>query len=421
MASSHSSAGWQSSFRALAHRDFRLYAIGQTISWTGGWMQGVAQSWLVYRLTKSEALLGATLFATYAPVLVFGPLGGMVADRFPRRYIVLTTQFLMLLQAVTLAWLTHTGQVTTWHVMTLAFALGAINSFDMPARQTLFVHMVGRDDLISAISLNSAVFNFSRIIGPSLAGLVVAAFGETVCFLVNAASFVAMILCVGLMHLPTAEQRSNTGASGGIFEGFRYAWRTKELGILFGMNGLSNLAYAPMIALGPFFADGIFHRGSAGLGFFGGAMGLGAVFGVLRLARHKGIGELPHVIHWSTLLMGISLIAFAGSQWFAFSLAVMPLAGFAIMRQNAGGNSLIQTVVPDEYRGRMMSLYSMVVSGLMPIGSLASGFLAERFGPRIVVAVAGVLCLAGGLAFRFVLPGFQRWVNRQEEEICVIP
>lgn len=412
-------SGLQDSFRALRHRDFRLYTAGQSVSLIGTWMQSVAQSWLVYRLTHSESMLGITLFATYIPVLLLGPLGGMAADRFSRKWIVFTTQLLALLQALTLAALTWSGRVTAYHVIALAAVVGVISAFDIPGRQTLFIQMVGRQDLISAISLNSAVFNLSRIIGPSLAGLVVAAFGEAVCFTINAASFLAMLACVASMRLPHVINPLGKGGSGSLAEGFRYAWRSRELRLLLVMSGLLNIGYAPLLALGPFFADDIFRKGSAGLGFLLGAMGIGAVIGVVHLARYKGIRQLPGIILSSSLLMGASLAVFGLSPWFSLSLFMMMCIGFSIMRQNAGGNSLIQTTVPDEFRGRLMALYTMFVTGLLPFGSLAAGFLADRFGPRPVVFSAGVLCLAGGIAFRFAMPAFQAW-DHQQEEVCLV-
>lgn len=402
-------------FRALNHRDFRLYAIGQSISLVGTWMQGVAQSWLIYRLTHSEWMLGLTLFAAHFPQLVLGPVAGVVADRFPRHRIVLTTQTLAFLQAILLAYLTYTGQVTTGIVWILATLLGCFNAFDIPARQTLFIQMVGRQDLISAISLNSAIFNSSRIIGPALAGIVVAAVGEAVCFSINALTYTAMIACLLLMRLPAPGTHARPG--GTLLSGFQYLTRHREVAILIGMSGLLNLGYAPVLALGPFFADGIFQMGSTGLGFFGGAMGAGASVGVLRLARHQGISGLPHVMSWSAMVMAVALTAFAWSQWFSFSLMAMVWIGFALVRQNASGNSLIQTVVPDEYRGRMMALYTMLVMGMLPIGTLTSGLLAARFGPRLVVTFTAVVCLAGAIAFRAILPRLQEWVNRQEQ-VC---
>ncbi|MBI3208330.1 MAG: MFS transporter [Candidatus Solibacter usitatus] len=405
------------SFRALRHPDFRLYAIGQAVSVAGSWMQGVAQSWLMYRLTNSEWMLGLTVFATHLPVLLLGAIGGWVADHYPRRHIVMTTQFLALLQAVVLAALTYTNTVTTTHVLLLSAFLGVLNAFDIPGRQSLFIGIVGKPDLISAISLNSAIFNGSRILGPSLAGIVVATFGEAICFLLNGFTFVAMLVCLLLMK--TREEPVSTGAEkrGGVLDGFHYVWQRPNLRLIFGMSSLLNFGYAPVLALMPFFADGIFHKGSAGLGFLTGALGLGAVIGVLRLGRHRGIAETPRVTFESTAYMGLALAAFAVSPSFVFSLLAVPVIGFSVMRQNACGNSLTQTVIPDEYRGRLTALYSMVVTGSLPLSSLAAGFLASRFGPRAIVFTAAVLCLGGAAAFRFAMPGFRRWVQEQEE-VC---
>jgi MFS family permease len=409
-------ANWRDSFRALAHPDFRLYVMGQTVSLIGSWMQSVAQSWLIYRLTHSEFMMGATLFATHIPVLLLGPLGGMACDRFPRRNIVLVTQSIALFQALLLATLTYTGHVTPHIVLGLAFLLGCANAFDIPGRQTLFIQMVGKSDLISAISLNSATFNASRVVGPSLAGIIVAAFGETICFLINASSFIAMIVCLARMKLVNAQAPNRS--AGGFLEGFQYAWRHPQLRVLLIISGLLNLCYAPILSLAPFFADGIFHKGSQGLGFLIGFMGIGAVIGVLELARHAGISEVPQMILQCMLLMGLSLGGFAFSPWFGLSMTMMLGIGFSVMRQNAGGNTLIQSTVPDAFRGRLMALYAMFVTGLLPIGSLASGFLAEKFGARAVVFAAAVLCLAGWAAFRLAIPGFDQWVRKHKEEPC---
>jgi MFS family permease len=387
------------------------------VSLAGTWMQGVAQSWLIYRLTHSESMMGITIFATHIPVLLLGAIGGVAADRYPRKNIVLITQSLALVQAVLLATLTYTGQITPSLILVLAVLLGITNAFDIPGRHTLFVQMVGKQDLISAISLNSAVFNVSRIIGPSIAGIIVAAFGETVCFTINAFSYLAMIVCLLRMHLPKDSIAVEHKGSA-LADGFRYAWNHREMRVLLAVSGILNLSYAPVLSLGPFFADAIFHQGSLGLGFLVGSMGVGAVIGVLELARHKGILELPAVIRSSMLTMGAALLAFAISPYFGLSMALMVVMGFSVMRQNAAGNSLIQTTVPDAFRGRMLALYTMVVTGLLPLGSLAGGFAAERFGPRPVVLVAGFFCLAGGMMFRAAVPAFERWV-KQQEEICV--
>ncbi len=380
-------------------------------------MQGVAQSWLMYRLTHSETMLGLTLFFTHIPVLLLGPLGGLAADRFPRKTIVLVTQSLALLQALAMAALTFSGRVTPNQVLALATCVGIINAFDLPARNTMFMHMVGREDLISAISLNSAMFNLSRVLGPSLAGLAVAAFGEGICFLLNAASFVALIVC--LLRMGPAVRAAGHGAGGTVLDGFRYAWRTRELLTLLALAGVMNIAYGPVLALGPFFADGIFHKGSAGLGFMVGCIGAGALAGVLELARHKGIRELPSVMHWSTFGMAAGMALFAWSSAYWLSLAINLFIGFSIVRQNVSGNSLIQSIVPDEFRGRVTALYSMVASGFVPFGSLASGILAEKYGARWVMFGGAMLCLAAALAYSTRVSGFRRWVERQEDACAV--
>lgn len=411
--SSLAQSEWRSSLRALRHRDFRLYATGHGISLIGTWMQGVAQSWLMYRLTHSEKMLGLTLFATHIPVLLLGPLGGLAADHFPRRSVVLATQTAALVQALAMAILTFLGIITSNQVLVLAFCLGAINAFDLPARNTMFMHMVGREDLISAISLNSAIFNFSRVVGPSLAGIGVAAFGEGVCFLLNGASFLALILCLLLMssHAQVRPNKTQTD----ILGGFRYAWQTRELMILLALAGVMNIAYGPVLALGPFFADAIFHKGSTGLGFLVGCVGAGALVGVLELARHKGIRQLPSVMQWSALGMGVGMALFAWAPVFWACLLINLFVGFSIVRQNVSGNSLIQSIVPDQYRGRVTALYSMVASGFVPLGSLASGILAEKYGARWVMFGGAVLCLIAWAVYRVHMPRFRDWVHRQEE------
>lgn len=417
MAARTARSEWGETFRALRHRDFRLYAAGMTVSLVGSWMQGVAQSWLMYRLTHSEFLLGLTFFCTHIPVLLLSPLGGLAADRYPRRRIVLITQMLALAQAVALAWLTFTGQVTTTHVLVLALVLGILNAFDIPGRHTLFVQMVGKPDLISAIALNSAIFNVARVLGPSAAGLVVALWGEAVCFLVNAASFLAMIFCLLRMHMPAAPPAPAHADS--PLSGFHYVWSHPPIRMVLAMSGALNLTYGPILALGPFFADGIFQQGSQGLGFLIGAMGVGAVVGVLHLGREQGIGQIPAIILQSSMLMAAATMVFAWSPWYSLSLAVMPVIGFSVMRQNAGGNSLIQTVVPDAYRGRVIALYSMVVTGLLPLGSLAAGAFAKAFGPRPVICGAALFCLLAALWFRSAHRGFHEWV-KQQEEVCAV-
>ncbi len=390
-------------FRALRHRNFRLFISGQIISLVGTWMQNVAQSWLVYRLTHSELLLGTTWFCSQIAVFALGPLGGLAADRFSRHKLVILTQSLSMLQAFILAALTLSGRVQVWHVLVLAGFLGTINAFDMPGRQALVIHMTSRDDLINAISLNSAIFNAARVVGPGIAGLVVAAVGEGVCFFLNGVSFLAVIGCLLAMRLPRFERKTVDSPWSHLVDGFRYAGRHEAVRRLLCLMAAATLSGMPAFVLMPFFADAIFHRGSQGLGFLMCSMGIGAVIGTLVLARRTRVSGLPSLIAYSGLAVGATYVAFAFSPSFYLSLAIMPLIGYSVMRQMASANTTIQTLIPDEYRGRIMALYAMTVVGLGPFGSLAAGALAERIGARATVGLGGVLAMTAAAAFGWSL------------------
>jgi MFS family permease len=390
-------------FRALRHRNFRLFISGQIISLVGTWMQNVAQSWLVYRLTHSELLLGTAWFCGQIAVFALGPLGGLVADRYSRHKVVILTQTLSMLQALLLAALTLSGRVQVWHILSLAGMLGAINAFDMPGRQALVIQMTSKDDLINAISLNSAVFNAARVIGPGIAGLLVAAVGEGTCFAINGVSFLAVIGCLVAMRLPAFEPGVPVSPWTHMADGFRYAWHHKDVRRVLAMMAAATLAGMPALVLMPFFADDIFHRGSRGLGFLMGAMGIGAVAGTLVLARRTRMSGLARVMVHSGLLTGAAYLAFAFSPYFYFSLAVMPLIGYSVMRQMASANTTIQMLIPDAYRGRTMALYAMTVVGLGPFGSLAAGALAGKFGARTTVGLGGVLALVSAATFAMSL------------------
>lgn len=386
-------------FRALRHRNFRLFLFGQIVSLVGTWMQNVAQSWLVYHLYHSELLLGTAWFCGQIPVFALGSVGGLVSDRYPRYRIVIFTQTLSMLQAVALAILTLTGTVRIGHILALALALGTINAFDMPARQALIVQLASKEDLLNAISLNSAIFNAARIVGPAVAGLLVAALGEGVCFVVNAASFVAVIGALAAMRVPSQPQPLPDSSWSHLIEGFRYAWHHVPVRSILMVLAATTLAGMPAVVLMPFFAEDIFHRGSEGLGFLMGTMGLGAVIGTLVLAHRVHASGLHRVIVYSALATGASFILFSASPWFYLSLAIMPVIGFGVMRQNAAANTSIQTLIPDEYRGRIMAMYAMTVVGLGPFGSLAAGAVAHAVGARWTVFAGGVLAVAAAWVF----------------------
>jgi len=399
--------GLAQAFRALRHRNFRLFVTGQIISLVGTWMQNVAQAWLVYRITHSELLLGTVWFCTQIPVFALGVLGGLAADRYSRHRLVVVTQVLSMLQAFALAALTLSGKVQIWHIMTLAVALGMINAFDMPGRQSLIIEMTSKEDLLNAISLNSAIFNSARVVGPAVAGVLVAAFGEGLCFLTNGVSFLAVIACLLAMRLPRFSRARQDSPWKHLLEGFKYVHGHRAVRTLLGMMATITIASMPVVVLMPFFADDIFHRGSRGLGILMGGMGVGAVAGTLVLAWRARVSGLPSVIFWSALMLGAGYCAFARSNVFYLSLAIMPVIGYSVMRQMASANTLIQVLIPDEFRGRTMAFYSMTVVGLGPFGSLAAGALAHAVGARLTVFVGGLLALAAAAVFRLHLKTFR--------------
>jgi MFS family permease len=390
----------QQAFRALRHRNFRLFVAGQIVSLVGTWMQNVAQAWLVYRLTHSELLLGTAWFCTQLPVFAFGALGGLAADRHSRHRLVVLTQTLSMLQAFVLAALTLSGKIQVWQILALAVGLGTINAFDMPGRQSLIIEMTSKEDLLNAISLNSAIFNAARVVGPAIAGLLVAAFGEGLCFLLNGVSFMAVIVCLLAMRLPKFERHVRDSPWAHLVQGVKYVHGHRAVRTLLGMMAAVTIAGMPAVVLMPFFADDIFHRGSRGLGILLGAMGVGAVAGTLVLAWRASVSGLPKVIFWSALLLGAGFCLFALSNVFYLSLAIMPVIGYSVMREMASANTLIQTLIPDEFRGRTMALYSMTVVGLGPIGSLAAGEMAHAYGARMTVLAGGLLAMAAAGVFR---------------------
>ena len=391
--------------RALRHRNFRLFAGGQLISLTGSWMQTVAQGWLVYRLTGSALLLGTVGFASQIPVFLLAPVGGIVADRGDRRRIVVATQAASMLLAGVLATLTLSGNVRVWHVMTLSALLGAVNAFDIPARQSFLVDMVGKEDLMNAIALNSSMFNGARVLGPGVAGLLVAGLGEGWCFLLNAASYVAVI--AGLLMMRLSPMRRHV-AEGSPLEqialGFRFAWKTMPVRNLLLLIGLISAVGMPYTVLMPVFADRILHGGARGLGILMSATGLGALCAALFLATRSNVRGLGRWVAVASIGFGVSMAGFAFSPYFWLSaLALVPTGGF-MMLQMASSNTLIQAMVPDHLRGRVMALYSMMFMGMAPLGSLFAGATADRLGAQITVALGAAACLVGSAVFAAHLP-----------------
>jgi MFS family permease len=395
-------------FRALSYRNYRLFFTGQIISLVGTWMQSVAQAWLVYRLTGSSLLLGVVGFASQIPVFLLSPVGGVVADHYRRHRIVVTTQSSAMALAFTLAGITLLGHIRVWQIIVLALLLGVVNAFDVPARQAFVVEMVEPVDLINAIALNSSMVNSARILGPAIAGVLVAAIGEGWCFFANAISYIAVIACLLLMVLAPGERLSRA-ASGfeSIKEGFEFVWSTGPIRALLLLLGLVSLTGMPYTVLMPIFAGTVLHHGAQGLGWLMGASGIGALAGTLTLAARKGIRGLGRWVTYAAIGFGGSMIVFSFSRSFLLSVALLVPVGFSMMLEMASSNTLIQTMVPDALRGRVMSFYSMMLMGMSPFGALIAGAMANRIGAPLTVTVGGTACLAGGLVFKWRWPGLR--------------
>jgi MFS family permease len=386
--------------RALRHRNFRLFIAGQLVSLIGTWMQNVAQSWLVYRLTGSSALLGMVGFAGQFPVFLISPLGGLIADRHSRHRTVVATQTSAMLLAFVFAALTLTGSIRVWQIFVLAALLGIVNAFDIPARQAFLVEMVGREDLINAIALNSSMFNGARIIGPAVAGILVAAIGEGWCFFVNGVSYIAVIAGLLLMTLAPATARVHEGSAiSHIVEGFRFVAHAAPIRALLLLLGLVSITGMPYAVLMPIFADKIFQAGARGLGILMGFSGVGALMGALMLASRREVKGLGRWVSISCGVFGVSLIAFACTRWFWLGAASLVPVGFAMMTQMGASNTLIQTMTPDRLRGRVMSVYSMMFMGMAPVGALVAGVAAQRFGAPFTVGTGGLIAIAGSVVF----------------------
>jgi len=390
--------------RALRHRNFQLFFSGQLISLIGTWMQNIAQAWLVYRLTGSSLLLGAVGFASQIPVFLVAPLGGIVADRHNRRKIVIATQISSMLLAFVLAALTLTGVVRVWHIFVLAALLGVVNAFDIPGRQSFLVEMVGKDDLMNAIALNSSMFNGARIIGPAIAGVLVAKIGEGWCFFANAVSYIAVIIGLFMMRVQPRTHHVHGSPIEHIIEGFRFAQRTGPIRALLLLLGLVSLVAMPYTVLMPVFDDHVLHRGASGLGILMGATGVGALLGALTLATRSHVRGLGRWVAIACGGFGVSLILFSLSRNFWFSTALLVPVGFCMMLQMSASNTLIQAMVPDHLRGRVMALYTMMFMGMAPFGSLFAGALADRLGAPLTVAIGAVACVGGAVLFWLNLP-----------------
>jgi len=385
-------------FRALRHRDFRVYWIGQWVSVTGTWMQTTAQAWLIYRLTHAPLVLGVLSAARFGPGLIASPFAGVVTDRIPRRRIVLATQALSLVQATLMAALTLTGAVRVWHVLLLAFLQGAVDTLDMPARQTLQVDLVGIDDLQSAVSLNSSAFNASRMVGPAVAGVLVAAWGEGVCFAANAASYLAVLIALAALRIEPVPLGSSGSVRAALAEGLRYGWhepRVRTVLFAVAVTSAFGLSYNTLL---PVLAQDVLGAGARGYGLLLAGGGLGAVVGALGAASRRGSGGTHLVVAAGQGLLGASLIGIALARHLGAALVLMVVVGLAMSIQFSTTNGFLQTTAPPHLRGRAVSLYIWLFTGLAPVGGLAAGWVAQHAGASWTAAGAGVACIACAVA-----------------------
>jgi MFS family permease len=389
-------------FRALRHRNFRLFFSGQLVSLIGTWMQSTAQLWLVYRMTHSPALLGVFGFASQIPILLLASFGGYVADRYDRRRCVIWTQAASLILAFALAALTLIGVVRVWEIILIAFVVGIVNAFDVPIRQALIAHTVGAADLPNAIALNSSIFNGARVVGPAIAGFAIAWVGEGWCFFLNGVSFLAVIIALLMMRLERFEPRAGAGPPLVDFiQGFQFAMSDRFIRsvlLLLSLLSMFGLQYSVLL---PIFANAILHGGAGRLGVLMSFAGVGALIGALHLAARTNYKGLLEWIAATSLTCALGLVVFSQSRVLWLSAAALLVVGFAATSQMAATNTIVQSRVPDRLRGRVMAVYATMFMGVQPIGALIAGAVAKRIGAPNAVAAFATLCLLGSLIFIF--------------------
>ncbi len=407
MASLPISVNWSRAFSALRHRNFRLFFWGQLISVIGVWMQATAQQWLVYRITGSQASLGIVTFINFLPVLLLSLFMGVVTDQFPRRKILVFTQTSFMLLAFALALLTWLGIVEYWHILVLAFLVGIANALDMPARQAFVVEMVDDDkgDVMNAIGLNSALFNIARIIGPAIGGAVVAALGETPAFTLNGLSYLAVIFALLMMKFSVPEKTSSrTDPFGKMKAGFNYIFNERTIFGLVTMVAAMSLVGFGALTLVPVFAKDILQIGAEGFGHLLSAQGVGALIGALLLVFFGDQFHKGKMLIFSRLLLGPGIIGLAVSRLPWVSMLVMGVLGYSFITQLTLTNTLIQTIVPDDLRGRVLSTYTWALGGFYPLGSLLIGFLGDQVGAPTAAIMAGMVSFLVIVASLFAFP-----------------
>jgi MFS family permease len=410
-------------WRALRHRNFRLFFAGQSISLIGTWMTRIATSWLVYRLTKSALLLGTVGFAGQIPTFLLAPLAGVLVDRLDRRKVLVWTQSLAMVQSLALAWLTLSHRINIAEVLALSALQGIVNAFDMPGRQSFMVEMVeDRADLSNAIAINSSMVNTARLIGPSLAGMLIAVTNEGWCFLIDGISYIAVIVSLLMMRLPRAkEHHVTTTMIAQMREGWAYVSGFTPVRTILLLFALLSLMGWPFMVLMPIFAAQVLHGGPHTLGFLMGAVGVGSLVSALSLVIRRSVRGLTKMIPIAAAVFGIGLICFGFSRVLWLSLLMMFVTGFGMMQGMVASNTILQTLVDEKMRGRVMSYYTMAFVGMAPFGSLLAGALAHAIGAQRTVIVSGIACILGSLWFWSRLKAVRKQMRPIYERLGIVP
>jgi MFS family permease len=421
--STKKSAGIRLIFRSFQSRNYRLFFGGQGISLIGTWIQRIAVPWLVYDLTNSAFLLGIVGFAGQIPTFLIAPFAGVLTDRWNKYHIMIATQVAAMIQALVLAMVYFSGHIHVWHIVSLNILLGCINAFDTPARQSFVIEMIEKkEDLGNAIALNSSLVNGARLIGPSIAGMLIAWTGEGICFLLNGLSYIFVIASLLMMRVtPKKTVVRDSRVLADLREGVCYALSFKPIKHIIYLLALVSLMGMSYTVLMPVLAKEVLHGGPHTFGFLMGALGLGAFSGALYLASRKSIVGLCGIIPWAAGIFGVGLIAFSFSRTLALSLVLMGFIGVGMMMQMASSNTILQTIVDDDKRGRVMSLYTMAFMGTAPFGSFLAGSLAKLIGTTHTVLLGGILCTIGALLFARKLPEIRRIIRPIYIRLGVIP
>ena len=411
-------------WRALNYRNYRLFFSGQVLSLIGTWITTTATNWLVYRLTGSAVLLGVVGFAGQFPAFALGPFAGIFVDRWNRHRLLVVTQTVSMLQSFTLAALTLSGHITIELIIVLSVIQGTVNAFDMPGRQAFLLTMIdSKEDLSNAIALNSSMVNAARLVGPSVAGAIIAASSEGWCFLIDGVSYLAVIVSLLRMRIAPSPRPAHARGSGvqQFKEGFAYAFGFQPVRAIILLLALVSLMGIPYSVLMPVFATEVFHGGPHTLGFLMTASGCGALVGALWLAARKSVVGLGRIIATAACVFGAGLIAFSFTTVIWLALPLLTLAGFGFMVQMASSNTVIQTIVDDEKRGRVMSFYMMAFLGTAPFGSLLAGWLSSHIGAPATLRIGGMCCILGGLLFARALPNIRRAVRPIYVRLGILP